>query len=432
MIFIICSTCPARTQFFRAIGATEFHFGLLGGIPLIMLFMQFVGAAIANRVARRKGLLITLMTVGRVLLLPAVFAPLMLPGVDRDAMLMAVIVTLAVSASLLNMGIPLWFSWMADLVPRRVLNRYWGSRQRWMYVTWTTAYVMVAAFTFLTGLPATVAFPLLIVIGVAAGVMNVSLIMGVSEPSNHVIRGRRPTDVLLEPLRHKEYRTFVIFSCAKMAGVMFGAAFMQLYVLKVIGLSVWQATLIWCVSGVGNALTARRWGRLADKHGQRPLLTVCSSLKPGIAIVFLLITPRTALAVLPVAFVFDSMLNAGLMVGAHGYMMKIAPRRNRSMFIASITGLAGIFGGLAAIAGGAFLKAFSGFAVDFAGRTWINYHLLFLLSACMRFGAFCLSRRIREAKSSRSRHVLNDIRGVWPLRFLRFPIGLYRRNNQGR
>jgi hypothetical protein len=43
---------------------------------------------------------------------------------------------------------------------------------------------------------------------------------------------------------------------------------MQLYVLQVLGLTVWQSTLIWSVYGVGNALAARRFGRpMVDDAG---------------------------------------------------------------------------------------------------------------------------------------------------------------------
>ena len=150
--------------------------------------------------------------------------------------------------------------------------------------------------------------------------------------------------------------------------------------------------------------------------------------KPMIVLVFLLVTREAALWVLPLAMFFDGMANAGLMVASNGYMMKIAPKQNRSMFMAAIVGLSGICGGVGSVVAGSYLTFHAGAAFHVFGRTWSNYHVLFLLAFFLRIGCAGIIHWVREPKSSRTAHVLNDICGVWPLRFLRFPIGLYRRD----
>ena len=42
MVYSVGITSPATTEYFRHIGANEFHFGLIGGVPMVMLLMQFV------------------------------------------------------------------------------------------------------------------------------------------------------------------------------------------------------------------------------------------------------------------------------------------------------------------------------------------------------------------------------------------------------
>jgi hypothetical protein len=107
--------------------------------------------------------------------------------------------------------------------------------------------------------------------------------------------------------------------------------------------------------------------------------------------------------------------------------MKIAPRENRSMFIAAISGLAGICGGLGAMAGGAFLHACSGFEITLLGRVWNNYHLLFAVNFFMRAACIVLAYRVREPGSSAPEDVLDELGDSWAVRFLLFPAGLYRR-----
>ena len=66
---------PAATDFFRELGASEFQFGLISGLPLMMIFMQFVGAAVLNRVPRRKPIFVGLSLAYRLLYLGVAFLP---------------------------------------------------------------------------------------------------------------------------------------------------------------------------------------------------------------------------------------------------------------------------------------------------------------------------------------------------------------------
>lgn len=427
MVYITATSCPLFTDYFRSIGATGFHFGLLGGIPMLMVFMQFLGALVANRMPQRKYLYMGLVIASRLVYLPIAFLPLMFPNLDRQALLVTLIVLVAIGSILANLATPLWMGWMADLIPGPVLNRYWGKRQRAMYTVWTLAYLGISAYTYYLKLPTAVAYPILVCVAVLAGVIDILLFIGVDEPPNKLVLDRIMLKVLFEPLQDKGYRRFVIFSCVWTACVMFTASFMQLYVLQELGLSQWATTLIWCVAGMGQAIVSSGWGRIADRHGQRPILNLCVIFKPVIVLVFLLLTRENVMWLLPVAFGLDAMLNAGNAVATNGYMMKIAPRENRPMFMAAIIGLSGVCGGLASVVGGMFLDWNKDFSLHLLGRDWTNFHLVFLIGLFLRMACVPLVRGIREPKSSPSREVLDDLLDSGYTMFVRVPAGLFRR-----
>jgi len=427
MVYITGIGSPATTEFYRAMGARDIHFGLLSGIPMATVFFQFLGAVAANRVRRRKPLFMAVFIIGRLIYLPVAFLPLIFPGMSMRVYFPLLFTIVALSHGLGNFGSPLWFTWMADLIPRKILNTYWGVRQRSMYLFWTCSFLAITLFTYWIHWPIINAFALILSVAVLAGILDILLFAWVREPENLCARDLPIREVLLAPLAHTEYRTFVTYSCAYSAIIMFAAGFMQPFTLKILGMPVWLATLVWCVSGIGNALSARFWGRLADTHGHRPVLILCVLFKPWVALALFLVSPRWAPMILPGIFLVDGVWNAGLMVANNGYMMKIAPKQNRSMFMASILGLSGICGGMAAVAGGIFLRCFSDFSVDVMGRTWGNYHLLLLVDFFLRWLGIPLVRRIKEPRSTRGRQVLLEIFGHFPLRFLLFPVGLYRR-----
>jgi MFS family permease len=234
----------------------------------------------------------------------------------------------------------------------------------------------------------------------------------------------------MEPLRHRNYRSFVLFNCAFAGATMLAAAFMQIYVLKVLLVPRWQANLMWCVVGLGSFFVARFWGRLADRHGHRPILLICVSLKPIIVIVFLFVSQPWGPLILTIAFFFDSMINAGYFIAMTGYKLKMAPRENRPMFVAATLALSGIAGGLAAIAGGYILRSCDGMVWHVAGRTWINYHFIFALSLLARFGCIPMAAAIREPASSTTGTVLTYMCGIWPMRMLLLPAGLLRNRRE--
>ncbi len=391
---------------------------------MAMLSMFFVGALLANRLRRRKPAFMIVYIAGRLLYLPIAFFPLLFKSVSPDVMMMAIVVMVGLNYALNHIGAPLFLSWVADLVPHRILNRYWGTRQRWTHFVGTICFIAVAAFTYYVHLPITIKFPILATAAVIVGVTDILLFIRVHEPDHAVVRNRQFLSVLFEPIRDRNYRTFLFFQCVWRASTAIVGAFAQIYVLKIMHVPVAYAILIWSLHLIGPALTGRLWGKLADKHGHKPVLSVCLTLKPLYALAYLLMTEGTVIWLLPPAMLLDGMLNSGLTVAENGYSMKMSPRENRSMFIAAVRGFAGICGGLAAIAAGVFLQHMSGLSIDLLGRTWNHYHIIFLTSIIMRLVCIVLVRVVREPSSSPPSHIVRELLPAWLWRWARPPVGV--------
>ena len=426
MIFVGCVNSPVFTDVFRRVGATELHFGLLSGIPMAMLVMQFIGAYWTNRMRHRRGWFMTLVIASRLLYLPLAVLPFC-TGASPGSVIIAMIAILSLSSALTQITLPMWLSWMGDLIPRRILSRYWGGRQRVLTLTLTGTSLLVTAIAFYGhAIAPRMIYLLLAAVGVTAGVLDILQFRHIREPPN-LRMDAHPLHILMQPLRDKHYRAMVLFSVAFSGVSMLAAAFMQIYTLDVLQVPLWQTALLWCAPGLGAATVAPLWGRLADRFGSRPILRVCVALKPIIALVFLFVTPATAVPVLAVALLLDSMLNSGNEIATNGFMLKLAPRENRSMFIASITALSGMASAAGAITGGLVLSHTSTFHLALFGREWNHYQLLFLVSFLLRLPCIRLARRIHEPESARSRVVVSHLLGLWPLRMFVFPVGLYRR-----
>ena len=427
MVYAAGTSSPAATEFFRTIGLTEFHFGLLSGLPLVMLFVQFVGALLASRLPSRKMPFVVLSCFSRILYIPVALIPIVLPGLPAGAVVWSTIALLALSQALGNFIVPLWFSWMGDVIPGAVMNRFWSRRMLWMQLAWTAAYLVVAAFTYLAGVRIEVVYAVTVIGGVVAGLADVLLFIRVHEPPAAPTRAERLDVILLEPLRHADYRTFVLFMCAWQMGVSFFGPFSQLYLLKSMGLTPWQVTIIWCMYGIASVLTANLWGVLSSRYGNRPVLSVCVWAKSLVVIAFVFCTPATAMRLLLAACLFDGILNTGFAIASNGYMFKIAPRENRSMYVAAITGFAGICGGVMAMVAGSLLESLSGFTAHVLGQVWTHFHVVFLVSILFRWMGIVLVHRIREPRSGSSLQVVGYLLDELPAQFMQIPIAWFRR-----
>jgi len=427
MVYLTGVSSPAFTDFIRALGGREIHIAWLGAIPLVMFALQFLGAFLSNRLNFRRRTCATLFFMSRFLYLGIAAVPYVLSDFPPSLRLSVVLVIVGISAMLSNLAIPLYFAWMADLVPDRLLNRYWGRRHAWLHLTWGSTYVVVALVTYFIDLPIEQLCPYLLGIGVLAGISESVIMMRmIPEPRNmlHVEVGM--LEALLEPFRHRDYHSFVRFNCLRSSAVMATAIFIPYFLLEIREMPLWQTVLLWCILGIGAAMSSSTWGRLADQHGYRPVLLIAMCWKPLTMLAYVLPPPEWIFPFLTVWLFFDGIVNAGLMVATNGYMLKMAPQRNRSMFIASIMGLAGICGGISALIAGRILNVFSDVSLAGWGRQWSNLDVLMLAGVFLRLAVIPSGRKVREIDSTRTVSFVGAVLGVWPLPLARYPVGLYR------
>ena len=63
--------------------------------------------------------------------------------------------------------------------------------------------------------------------------------------------------------------------------------------------------------------------------------------------------------------------------------------------------------------------------------TVVGYHILFMTSLVLRVASAYFAWRVSEPNAHTAQHVMLQLIGATPMRFLRFPLGLYRDMNGG-
>jgi len=428
MVYTQLTMSPAVIQLARTLGATGLDIGILGALPTGMLFMQFVAAVVVNHLSHRRWLWMCVTIPQRLLFVPVAIAPLLWPDLSATTLVAGLILATAANHALMHFGTPLWMSWMGDYLPHQGLSRYWGRRHLWMQ--WTSAVSLaVAAIVLLrSGLGIAAGFALLVGIGAMAGVADILTFVWIEEPPVQPLPQPTLRRVFSAPFAHRDYRSFISYTCYWNLAAMVGAPFISLYLLDYVGMELYYVLLLWACSWTGGAACAGFLGRLAETFGHRPLLVLCTGLKTTNMFALLLVPrdPTLAFLILVPVFMVDAVLNAGMVIANNGFMLRNSPSENRSMFIAMGTALAGTVGGLTAIVAGAGLDRLG----DWPGRVGplhlVGYHVLFATSLVLRLAAIVLALRVREPHAHGTRTVLTQLIGATPLRMIRFPLGLYR------
>jgi hypothetical protein len=388
--------------------------GILGALPILLFFMQLVAALVAGRYSRRKPLWFVVSIVQRLVYLPLALGPWLSPETPGMVWVWSLVALTAANQALLHFSTPLWLSWMGDYLPHQGLSRFWGLRHRWTQWSAAGSLLLVALLYFKSGIDIRASFGIVMALAVVLGVTDILLFIGVEEPP--LVRQAQPglCEALSAPFAHRDFRSFILFSCFWNLACMIGAPFISLYLLDHVGMDLFHVLMLWTISWVGGSLCSQKFGALVDTHGQRPVLILCTAFK-SIVMASLLVVPRDptwAFWLLIPPFMIDAFLNSGITIANNGFLLKNSPRENRTMFIAAGTAFAGLVGGITSIAAGALLTAAADWQFDWHGTQWINYHAAFAASLVLRLASAVLALGIRETGAHGTRYVVSRLTGL--------------------
>lgn len=405
------TTSPSTVAFAQSLGANEFHAGILGALPTLMLFGQFLSAVLVNHLTYRRWVWFASAMTHRLLLIPVAIGPWLYPEVSNSFWIWALIGATAVNQGLLHFSSPLWLSWMGDYLPHEGLSRFWGVRQNWMQ--WSAAASLAGAAMLLSfgHLSPLGDFTMQILLGSVLGISDLMLFFRVEEPP--VVRSKSPRllDVFAEPFRRKDFRRYIQFSCFWHFAAMAGAPFISLFLMRDIGMSLFQVLMLWSASWVGGALCSHHLGHWADRFGARPVLILCISGKSinMIALLFVPAEPNLAFAILVPVFMLDQMLNSGILIANNGFMIKNSPSENRTMYIAACQAIAGFVGGVTSIVGGLLLARMTNMQWTFLGATWGHFHVMFAVSIVLRWASAVWVHRLSEPNAQPAMQIVDEL-----------------------
>jgi len=323
-----------------------------------------------------------------------------------------------------------WNSWIRDLIPAGRLGHF--SARRGLYGTIVSAGATVAAAVALAWAQGSEAigdriFSALYMAGFVFGLISVAALARVPEPLMKAESVGAPLHrLLLEPLRHANFRKLLRYVASWQFAVNLATPFFTVYFVRALGFSMSFVLMLTVISQLANVAFVRQWGRLSDRFTNKSTLAVASPL-------YLLCVAAMAFAsdvpgdtaratYLILLHIVMGASGAGVGLAAGNIVMKLSPSGAATSFMATNALVSALAAGSAPIVGGwaadffarrrleLSLNWFSPSGVEqLLGITFSHWEFFFLLSALL--GLYSLHRlsAIEEPGAVERREVVQHI-----------------------
>ncbi len=413
--FFSCATGGVLlSNFLLDLGASNFEIGLLASIPMLVNFLQPIGAYLGDRTTSRHWYTLSIFSISRLLWL-FLFLGIgwfLLDPRQAHHLILGTLVIVALTHFLGALGSPSWVSWMAALVPHRLRGRYFGFRNSAANLTNLLAMPVLGVMVSQWDGGTIEGYGIILGVAIAAGVISLcfQFLMADVNPQSwgsdcptlkKTEANPEPSPVALPSfLKDKNFRMFLLYFGFWMFAVNLSAPFFNLYLLKDLELDVSWVTLYSSLSAGANLLMLPLWGKLADRLGNRPLLLLVGILVAVTPLLWLVTGTHGVLlwVGLPVLHLIGGATWAAIDLCGSNIQMEIAPAKQPSSYFAIAAAVSGLAGAVGTTLGGviATQSAFGGFAG------------LFALSAVLRLLALFPLFFLQEPRSQSLRQILDN------------------------
>ncbi len=427
-----------QTGFALFLGCSSFWLGALGGIPAFAGLVQLFSSFLAQRYGERKALIAGFSVMSRLLWVPILLIPFLLPP---TLWVGAFLLLTLLSALCMNVSAPLWIAWITDIVPAASRGRYFGQRN--MYAGWVGLVVPIGGGYFLDaavkrhsgGEPA--AFATLFLTASVFALASFGLVLRSPDvPQVKPGADGTPRESALAyykaPFADRNFQRITAFLAMMVIGQSVAGQFFTVYQLQYLHLNYTAFQLLTAVATLASLTSMPLWGYLADKYGNKPVLMISAMLVLVPPLLWILAAPdgipglwaygeggglRVSVTKLVIVLLnlFSGFGWAGVGLTQFNLMIGAAPAEKRTVYISAIAAVSGLAGGLAPLAGGALMVAFGHLSFPKHGYIHSNYHLLFLIATLTRGLALLLVRPIQEHGSQRTKYVLQQLKASKPI-----------------
>ena len=364
------------TAFALMLGANNIIIGLIAAIAPATQVLQIPAIYLVQRLGKRRALVVVGSLISRAFWLVIAALPWLVPGSAALPLLLLCLVgyfgLAAVSSCAYN-------SWVRDLVPERLMGRYFARRTAWSMAAGAGLSLLASMLVDKGGRPHmhdhAGYYSVLFATGAALGLLAVWFLSRMPEPPMAEARESNLWRQLLQPVRQKNFRRLLAFTGVWTFAVNLSGPFFVVFMLKTVELRMSTIILLTVLSQFATFALLRVWGRLADRFSNKSTLSVAGLMLAGSYVLWLFVTDPgyfwLSIPLLILIHALTGIANAGVTLCSGNLALKIAPRGEATSYLAANALMAGVMGTVAPMLGGVLAHLLEPEQVQLLFR-WIN------------------------------------------------------------
>ena len=215
-------------------------------------------------------------------------------------------------------------------------------------------------------------------------------------------------ELLLSPVRNTQFRRALEFFLLWNVAIGFTAAFFNVHMIQQLQMSFITIGIFQSLKPSIGIFLFKRWGRILDQFQVRSVLLVTGIMIATLPLIWLLPT-RGHIGWLWVVALISGLAWTGFTLSVYTYPMQLSPRIGRSYYLAYFSIISGLGFILASLAGGWVAQNLADWKLLLGGRTFMVFHLMFVISAVIRLISLTLLFRLRDMRTPGTLALINHM-----------------------
>lgn len=272
------------TPYALLLGANNTHIGLLSALPTLLGNVAQIPAIMGMGPHRRKSIVFW----GTVM---QAFSWLLLIGLGfaffafKEMAVITPAMLIIIYSCLVAFGgatVPVWVSWMKDLVPKEIYGRYFGMRNR---IVGTVAIVsmLIAGFIldYFKQTKVFMGFAIIFFIAFIARFISAMIFRKQYEPKLNVDKkGYFTIWQFVRNMYYNNFGRFTLYVSLLIFATAIASPFFAVYMLTKLHFSYVFFTIVMMSAPVSTLIFMPAWGKFSDKYGNLRVMKICGFLIP--------------------------------------------------------------------------------------------------------------------------------------------------------
>lgn len=404
------------------LGASNALIGYLLALPFLCNIGQFPGILLLEKFKYRKLLSACASTFARLSFL-GVFVLVFYPNMPNAPFILACFYTVRYIGT--GCSSASWNSWMKDLIPGRILGRFFSTRFTYMMLTSLIVNLIITFFLAFWPFEKNYFYAILILVAGLSAFYGFYIFYHISEPISSQTESENS---LLKKVKavfaDSNFVRLILFLGFFNFSINLAVPFFSVFVLQQLKLDLSIVLLLVTLTQLTSIAVMRVWGRIADYFSNKSVLAVTGPLYVLSIFLFLFTNfPQTHLLTIPLLIFIYALVGvaqSGVTLATNNIALKLAPKGSASIYLSTNAFFNACMAGTAPILGGLFADFFKGKSLTLT-LDWNNgladtsfylfgleyWDFFFFFATILGALSLCLLKQVREEGEVNERLVLS-------------------------